>query len=712
MDLLLDSVLTNSPPAKANSCAGGNEGPKNQKDRGKSLLWQGNSRESATQKMKNLQEVAHEATGHEKTMQRRLQVLQVHNEKLALQTEDLVKTVNMYQSGNRQLEEELAKRDAWIRETIQQLDCVDGAITSKEQREGLRRWLQKEANEAAQRKLGTPTLLDVRKAQAHADEMGIREREVRSRLVFEAQKSQAAEQMASVTQVALQDSNHRVALTEAEISLLRQQLHQALLNNQQISGDLTQSRVEARSAESQICVLEGKLTEALAQGRDHEEELHSLHADYNHRLRQLEGLRQEKVSLESQVHRVCSGFKHVVDELRSPSPDKTAHRQGERERGGRVERERERARESEMRRSKSSRKRMQAVRSGQNSSSNLLLSRLLGLKDERRQVMGSSGRERDDTSNEGSDSSSDAMVKERRGGREDDENGVFWSAQQANEEDKRHGEGSRRDGYRDRDRVETRVRRRDGETSRSPFSYSLDTIHISPQHQVTAGKSLQAPSPKGEEDEQGVGRAVRAVDDAEEWLEMDDFDMQDFEFSASKPHVESRAHSSLLWNENTPPHKHTHTHTHTAEGGIGSEQEGSGDGLVLGMLGRSVLDAGVGVGMSVGKDLAATMLAPVGSHGPWRNPGLLWHVASSVPIDLAELHANGKEISGFALRRALKALGKGSSIALSAVDTQVCTCFPSAYVSMRIRVSALVYIFMYVYICTYILIHKCMHIYT
>ena len=85
-------------------------------------------------------------------------------------------------------------------------------------------------------------MLDVRKAQALADEMSTREREVRERLVEEAQKSRASHELANAAQIALEQANQRVALAEAEVSLLRQQLTEALLSKQQMQQELTKSR--------------------------------------------------------------------------------------------------------------------------------------------------------------------------------------------------------------------------------------------------------------------------------------------------------------------------------------------------------------------------------------------------------------------------------------------------------------------------------------
>ena len=108
------------------------------------------------------------------------------------------------------------------------------------------------------------TARDLRQAQAIADEISTREREVRSRLVRESQKVLAARNEASSVQLALDESNKELAQSQAQIQLLRQQLHQALLDNQEIAGDLTKSRAHARSTEDKVIVLEQRLHEALA----------------------------------------------------------------------------------------------------------------------------------------------------------------------------------------------------------------------------------------------------------------------------------------------------------------------------------------------------------------------------------------------------------------------------------------------------------------
>ncbi len=194
---------------------------------------------AVTKTIERLHEVAHEATGHEMTLHRRLEVLQAHNEHMAQQTEDLVRTVNSYQIKIRQLNEDLSQRDSWIKCWMNSGD-VDFA--SQNVREGLHRRLHKLAKETDNRASGSSTVLDVRKAQALADEMSTREREVRERLVEEAHKSRASHELANAAQIALEQANQRVALAEAEVSLLRQQLTEALLSKQQMQQELTKSR--------------------------------------------------------------------------------------------------------------------------------------------------------------------------------------------------------------------------------------------------------------------------------------------------------------------------------------------------------------------------------------------------------------------------------------------------------------------------------------
>ena len=194
---------------------------------------------AATKTIERLHEVAHEATGHEMTLHRRLEVLQAHNEHMAQQTEDLVRTVNSYQIKIRQLNEDLSQRDNWIKCWM---NSGDLDFASQNMREGLHRRLHKLAKETENRASGSATVLDVRKAQALADEMSTREREVRERLVEEAQKSRASHELANAAQIALEQANQRVALAEAEVSLLRQQLTEALLNKERMQQELTKSR--------------------------------------------------------------------------------------------------------------------------------------------------------------------------------------------------------------------------------------------------------------------------------------------------------------------------------------------------------------------------------------------------------------------------------------------------------------------------------------
>ena len=110
-----------------------------------------------------------------------------------------------------------------------------------------------------------------------------------------------------------------------------------------------------------------------------------------------------------------------------------------------------------------------------------------------------------------------------------------------------------------------------------------------------------------------------------------------------------------------------------AEQWLAMEDFDMGEGKPRPEMGSQVsADGGAHVDVRDESLLTSTLLAPVGKEGPWRTPGVLWDdMASSTPIDLHQLHANGKEISGYALRRALKALANGNSTTLSAVDSQV-----------------------------------------
>jgi len=232
----------------------------------------------------------------------RIDVLRRQNERLTREAEEHVQAVRESQAENRQLKEDLSLRNSWIQEIIQQLSSDDGYVgASSEQRSGLRGWLMKVTREAELRSVAGPTALDIRTAEAHAGEMGIRERNVRARLVNEAQKAHAAQQMASDAKEALEQSNYRVIVTENEVNLLRQQLHQALRSHEKVSEELNESRLQERSLQGNVLALEKKLKETAAKMREKDEELHSLHANYSQRLQQLETLRREKATLAGQV---------------------------------------------------------------------------------------------------------------------------------------------------------------------------------------------------------------------------------------------------------------------------------------------------------------------------------------------------------------------------------------------------------------------------
>ena len=593
---------------------------------------------AAAQGMSMLGGAAHGATGLERTLQRRLDVLQAHNEKMVQQTEDLVQTVNMYQAESRQLKEELGQRDVWIQETIRQLNQPDTVVPIEAQREGLRRWLQKVVKEAAQREKAAPTVMDLRKAQEIADEMKIREREVRSRLVLEVQKSQAAQQVASEAQRALQDSDHRAALTEAEVSLLRQQLQQALLSHQQVADELAKSRVQVRSMEGRTEVLEERLDKALLSLRVKDEEMHSLHTDYSRRLVQIQELRKEKASLESQVQRVSGSLKYVVDDLRGSADFRSAGASKSRQRESNVSVSRAARRRvsspyghgspgSPLRNGDVCEDEAEGVRrwkqvseeqsafdrtwemdatgrrpverrsthSAERSSVARGASRLNDLQASKQDEVSNHGREHGPRECESMEGSDDCSGSHRR-------------TQRLEEGEQESGE-----------ETHMPLGRRE-----SPLTSKVQALIVSRSSQTTwHGGESQDPAGKERRSIEVQGGAAAEGSDAEQWLAMEEFDMRE---GKTRP-------------ENG----------NEASAGGGAHADVGGDSL-----------------------LASSMLAPVGKEGPWRNPRVLWDdMASSAPIDLNQLHANGKEISGYALRRALKALAKGNSTTLSAVDSQV-----------------------------------------
>ena len=101
-----------------------------------------------------------------------------------------------------------------------------------------------------------PAYIDARGAKAFCDEMGSREREARSRLVQQAEKLRAAEMDAKNFRDKFEGSNNELVVTKAEISLLRQQLDQAVLGQKNVAEDLTRSRVHLQSSECKVLELE------------------------------------------------------------------------------------------------------------------------------------------------------------------------------------------------------------------------------------------------------------------------------------------------------------------------------------------------------------------------------------------------------------------------------------------------------------------------
>jgi hypothetical protein len=619
----------------------------------------GSAQLAAAQGMQMLGGAAQAATGQERTLQRRLEALQARNERMVQQTEDLVQTVNMYQAENRQLQEELGQRDGWIEETIRRLNQPGTVVPIEAQREGLRRWLQKVVRDAEQRGKAAPTAMDVRKAQEIADEMKLREREVRSRLVLEAQKLQAALETASEAQSALQDSDHRAAVTKAEVSLLRQQLQQALTSHQQVADELTKSRVQLRSMEGQTEVLEERLDQALRSLRIKDEELHSLHTDYSKRLVQIQELRKDNAHLESHMQRASGSLKYVVDDLRGCSELKSAEMSTQRESNVSMSRA--------ARRSLSPEARVHVNAHGQGAHGSP--PHHVFLNDAKPEEEAQSVRrtkkvtaldrtwERDITprrpdrkqksqsveriSPAGSESRpSDLRVFKHDGGwnhgREyglrgghglmqgsDDDSGSDWRAQgfedeeQGCEVEETNTPAERREGASERKKSNSSP----VQTSRNSSS-KVKVLVVSKSSQTTTSECGR--EPQGRE-----GKPNRSIEvqhstagggsDAEQWLAMEELDML----------------------RETPPASPV-------------------------VLARAPMDVGGG------NLQPSTVLAPVGQEGPWRSPGVLWdELSSSAPIDLHKLHAHGKELSGYSLRRALKALGKGNSTTLSAVDSEV-----------------------------------------
>ena len=88
--------------------------------------------------------------------------------------------MQVYSKSIRQLNEDLSQRDGWIKCSM---NSGDLDFASQNMRERLHRRLHKLAKETENRALGSATVLDVRKAQALANERNMCEREVRERLV-------------------------------------------------------------------------------------------------------------------------------------------------------------------------------------------------------------------------------------------------------------------------------------------------------------------------------------------------------------------------------------------------------------------------------------------------------------------------------------------------------------------------------------------------
>ena len=254
-------------------------------------------------------------------MQRRLEVLQAQNEQLAQHVAEQEQATKMLQLEIRMLQGRVGQRtsEAWIEGS--RWSTQGSPMSSLQQRDG---WtLHENDPKAKAHEEEAATARDLRQAQAIADEISTREREVRSRLVRESQKVLAARNEASSVQLALDESNKELAQSQAQIQLLRQQLHQALLDNQEIAGDLTKSRAHARSTEDKVIVLEQRLHEALAIVRKKDRELQSLHSD---RLLQLDKMHYGKMDFEMQSRErkpfACEAKKELYSNAQLKSPQK------------------------------------------------------------------------------------------------------------------------------------------------------------------------------------------------------------------------------------------------------------------------------------------------------------------------------------------------------------------------------------------------------
>ena len=260
-------------------------------------------------------------------MQRRLEVLQAKNEQLAQHVAEQEQATKMLQLEIRILQGRVGQRtpEAWIEGS--RWNTQGSPISSAQQRDSWTRHMNDPKAKVHEEEAATAR--DLRQAQAIADEISTREREVRPRLVRESQKVLAARNEASSVQLALDASNKELAQSQAQLKLLRQQLHQALLDNQEIAGDLTKSRAHARSTEDKVIVLEQRLQEALAIVRKKDRELQWLHSD---RLLQLEQMHhgKMKMNLEAKMEMqsrerkpfACEAKKELLSNAQLKSPQK------------------------------------------------------------------------------------------------------------------------------------------------------------------------------------------------------------------------------------------------------------------------------------------------------------------------------------------------------------------------------------------------------
>jgi len=230
------------------------------------------------------------------------------------------------------------------------------------------------------------------------------------------------------------------------------------------------------------------------------------------------------------------------------------------------------------------------------------------------------------------------------------------------------------------------------------------------QHSQSRVRFKKVGGPVGEEGWEGVGKMGN---DAEQWLEMEEWDVEDFDVqqlqhNVANAEIKLPGRPSVSLGSETQPGRVERERPQQGRGdGNGTYQGDGGDMLVetrfpLRMTTRTSIRFTAASSRSPSRPSVSTarsssrsprrsrsparsrsplnastaaavaVLAPVGSTGPWRNPGILWQDSGSGgAIDLQGLHQNGKELSGFSLRRALKAIGHGASLTLSAVDAQV-----------------------------------------